>query len=62
MDAAKRSDVVTPEIGSDCYDAYYFRHCCGKPYARTDEWLAAFDRFAERIVSDIGPTSVLDAG
>lgn len=44
------------------YDEYYFRHACGAPYQRTADWLAFFGGIAERIVRDIGPGSVLDAG
>lgn len=44
------------------YDAYYFAHCCGEPYQRSEIWLNFFDGFAERIDGDIQPGSVLDAG
>ncbi len=44
------------------YDAYYFAHSCGRPYERTDEWLSFFGTIADRIVADIAPESVLDAG
>jgi SAM-dependent methyltransferase len=44
------------------FDAYYFAHCCGEPYQRSDVWLALFDGFANRILQDISPKSVLDAG
>ena len=44
------------------FDAHYFAHGCGRPYRRDDEWLAFFDGIAERIVTDIAPRSVLDAG
>lgn len=44
------------------FDAFYYRHCCGKPYVRNDEWLAFFGAIADRIVSDIRPQRVLDAG
>ncbi len=47
---------------SETYDAFYYEYGCGKPYKRTAEWLSFFDSIAERIVSDIGPSSVLDAG
>lgn len=54
-------DERTP-VGDRSFDADYYRHCCGKPYARTDEWLAIFDEMARRIVTDIAPRRVLDAG
>lgn len=44
------------------FDAYYYAHCCGKPYVRNDEWLAFFGGIADRIVADIAPRRVLDAG
>jgi hypothetical protein len=47
---------------SKMYDAYYFAHSCGRPYARDEEWLRFFGLIAEHIASDIQPKSVLDAG
>ncbi|MCS6963473.1 MAG: class I SAM-dependent methyltransferase [Thermoflexus sp.] len=44
------------------YDAYYFAHCCGRPYERSEEWLRFFGSIADRIVRDIQPRTVLDAG
>ena len=44
------------------YDAWYFGHCCGHPYERTEEWLGFFDRIAERLVRELRPRSALDAG
>jgi SAM-dependent methyltransferase len=52
-----------PLVGEHSFDATYYRHYCGtKPYTRSEEWLALFNRFADRIVSDIHPRRVLDAG
>ena len=51
-----------PAVGDGSFDAYYYANCCGKPYLRNDEWLAFFGGFADRIVRDIGPKTVLDAG
>lgn len=47
---------------SSFYDAYYYAHGCGEPYERSPIWLNLFSQFAERIVRDIQPKSVLDAG
>ncbi len=47
---------------SSFFDAYYYAHGCAAPYERTPELLAFFEMIAERIVSDIRPASVLDAG
>ncbi len=45
------------------YDAYYYAHGCGSgPYERNATWLDFFGSIADRIVSDIQPKSVLDAG
>jgi SAM-dependent methyltransferase len=44
------------------YDAYYFAHCCGRPYRRDQAWLQFFARIAEGIQVAIQPRSVLDAG
>ncbi|MFQ5615949.1 MAG: glycosyltransferase, partial [Anaerolineales bacterium] len=44
------------------YNAYYYAHSLGEPYARTPRWMEFFSRVANRIVSDIAPTTVLDAG
>ena len=51
---------MSPE--SNPYDEYYFQHACGRPYQRDDEWLQFFGGIADRIVSDIQPKTVLDAG
>jgi GT2 family glycosyltransferase len=47
-----------PEI----YDSYYFAHGCGRPYQRDDHWMQFFDEIAQRIIQDIQPETVLDAG
>jgi len=52
------SEQNRPQI----YDAYYYAHDCGRPYQRDEGWLQFFGKIAERIVSDIQPASVLDAG
>lgn len=44
------------------FDAYYFAHGCGRPYQRDEEWLKFFGTIAERIVSGIQPSMVLDTG
>jgi hypothetical protein len=51
-----------PEKSSSIFDAYYYSQGCGSPYGRSPEFLAFFDLVAERIVSDIRPKTVLDAG
>ena len=49
-------------VAPPSFDAFYYSHCCGKPYERNAEWLAEFGRLADRIVADIRPRRVLDAG
>jgi SAM-dependent methyltransferase len=53
------------------FDAYYYAHSCGRPYARDAEWLRFFATVADRIKADISsfaeapahrPIRVLDAG
>ena len=44
------------------YDEHYFAHGLGRPYVRDEYWLGFFGVIADRIASDIGPTTVLDAG
>jgi SAM-dependent methyltransferase len=49
-----------PDAGS--FGAGYYAASCGKPYCRNEEWLGFFGAIADRIVSDINPRRVLDAG
>lgn len=51
-----------PAAGGNAFDSFYFAHCCGKPYARNEEWLRFFGGIADRIVADLRPRRVLDAG
>ena len=51
-----------PLVPADAFDAFYYKHCCGKPYVRNDEWLGFFGRIADRIAADFAPRRVLDAG
>lgn len=53
---------MNTDITADLYDAHYFAHGCGRPYQRDDEWLAFFGNIADRIVTDVQPATVLDAG
>ena len=47
---------------SQLYGAHYFAHNCGRPYQRDEHWMGFFSSIADRIVSDIGSSTVLDAG
>jgi SAM-dependent methyltransferase len=58
--------AISPSPGqqdeSPEYGAFYYRHDCGIPYERNEHWLGFFEAAAERIVRDLQPSSVLDAG
>lgn len=54
--------MTSPQSDARWFDENYFRHGCGQPYERSPEWLQLFARIAERIVRDIEPHTVLDAG
>jgi SAM-dependent methyltransferase len=47
---------------TELYDAHYYATGCGQPYERNAGWLHFFGGIADHIISDIGPTTVLDAG
>jgi SAM-dependent methyltransferase len=51
----------SPAEGLD-FGSYYYAYDCGEPYERSERWLGFFDEIAARIVSDLAPGSVLDAG
>ena len=44
------------------FDAWYYAHNCGRPYARDEQWLRFFAGIAERIATDMAPRTALDAG
>jgi SAM-dependent methyltransferase len=48
--------------GASDYNEFYYRNCCGQPYERNEVWLGFFGKVADRIVADIQPSRVLDAG
>jgi hypothetical protein len=50
-------------VKNNClYDAYYFKHNCGKPYERNAEWSAFFTDMADAIIRRINPKTALDVG
>jgi SAM-dependent methyltransferase len=49
-------------LGGEAFDAFYYGHCCGLPYVRNEQWLRFFGGIADRIVADMAPRRVLDAG
>ena len=51
-----------PEPGQVTYGQHYYEHDCGTPYERNEHWKAFFGGIADRIVADLRPRSVLDAG
>ena len=55
-------DKIGAVPGASDFDEFYYRNCCGQPYERNEIWLAFFGAVADRIVADIQPKRVLDAG
>lgn len=51
-----------PTLDGRAFDAFYFANCCGQPYVRNEQWLSFFAGIADRIVADLRPRRVLDAG
>jgi len=47
---------------ASAFNEFYYRNCCGQPYERNEAWLTFFGTVADRVVSDINPKRVLDAG
>jgi hypothetical protein len=55
--------ILATEGPPKTFDAYYYAHGCGElPYQRDPIWLDMFDQIAKRIIQDIQPRAVLDAG
>jgi len=55
--------LTEQEKHSEMFDAYYYAHGCGHlPYERNQAWLDSFGEISDRIIRDIQPGSVLDAG
>lgn len=54
--------MMSPVPAASDFDEFYYRNCCGQPYERNEIWLGFFGTVADRIVSDIQPKRVLDAG
>lgn len=50
------------KLSGNDFGEYYYSHDCGTPYERTEPWLTFFDNIADRIVKELEPKSVLDAG
>jgi len=58
LDALQNS-AVPPGL---TFGEYYYKHDCGIPYERNIHWTRFFGVIADRIVSDLKPTTALDAG
>lgn len=48
--------------GANLFDDYYYAHDCGIPYVRNNTWLSVFAGIADRIVAELSPKTVMDAG
>ncbi|MBN2146110.1 MAG: glycosyltransferase [Anaerolineales bacterium] len=57
-DPLSPSDTSQPRTNP----AAYYAHACGEPYRREPFWLDSFAAVAERILNDLQPSTVLDAG
>jgi hypothetical protein len=55
--ARRTDDSSEVEFGK-----YYYAHDCGIPYERNEHWLDFFEKIAQKIVTELHPTSALDAG
>jgi SAM-dependent methyltransferase len=53
---------MAPMPGASDFGEFYYRNCCGQPYERNEAWLTFFGTIADRIVADVNPRTVLDAG
>ncbi len=53
---------MTSQNPSETYDSFYYEQACGRPYKRDEHWLSFFDKITDRIVQEINPQTVLDAG
>jgi SAM-dependent methyltransferase len=56
------SALRPPAVGDASFDEYYYAHCCGDPYTRSEPLLRFFAGIADRLVADVAPKTVLDAG
>jgi SAM-dependent methyltransferase len=56
------SAIRPPAVGDASFDEYYYAHCCGDPYERNEALLKFFGGIADRLVADVAPKTVLDAG
>jgi 2-polyprenyl-3-methyl-5-hydroxy-6-metoxy-1,4-benzoquinol methylase len=65
---ASAAEAIEAKGATISYDKHYFAHYCDATktgtlaYERNGHWLRFFGTIADRIVSDIRPRSVLDAG
>lgn len=57
------ADPASSSTSADpAYGAYYYAHDCGMAYERNDHWMTFFGRIANKILVDLAPATVLDAG
>lgn len=54
--------ITPPVVTAASFDEYYYAHCCGDPYERSEALLRFFGGIADRLIADIAPKTVLDAG
>jgi hypothetical protein len=44
------------------FGSYYYAHDCGIPYERNEHWREFFENIGQRIIAELRPASILDAG
>ncbi|MGB4595475.1 MAG: class I SAM-dependent methyltransferase [Anaerolineaceae bacterium] len=54
--------AIVGHVPGSLFDERYYANNCGSPYAHDQHWLNFFGYIADRIVTDLNPKSVLDAG
>src|SRR5260221_10166990 len=62
MDDTVSAGPAAQPVGVGRSAAYYCAHGCGAPYRRDVYWLTFWGAIADRMVADIQPRRVLDAG
>ena len=49
-------------LPAGAFGEFYYSHGCGEPYGRSRAWTDLFDHVSGRIITDLAPARVLDAG
>jgi hypothetical protein len=60
--SSSTSEAQAEPSADTTYGAYYYAHDCGIAYERNDHWMSFFGRIANKILVDLAPGTMLDAG